>query len=187
MFSRNRWNLRRWRWSLPLMLAAAGCSSQQSTEQRIKIALEQSGMQATPLYQLGGTVTIDGQPPTFADNRKKHLVVMLYNPARADIPIARHLHTLVGEDGSFRFTQDGISPGHYVLLFAVLRRKGPGNFVGPDALNNLYNDPDVNAKNFPEFVIDHQKPGKTDYQFDLATVGKEPVKTASPHAMTAVK
>jgi hypothetical protein len=107
---------------------------------------------------------------------------MLYNPEESAV----EEHCLAREDGSFRFTEDGIRPGHYVLLFAVLKRKGQGNFVGPDQLNNLYNDPDVNAKDFPQFVIDHQKPGKKDYQFNLEVAGKAPVASPSSHAVTKV-
>jgi hypothetical protein len=185
MTSRNTWEPRRRRWSLLLVLAAAaGCSSQQSPEQRIKIALETAGMTATPLYPIAGTVTIDGLPPAFEDDRKKHLIVTLYNPQKPD---TKHLHALVREDGTFRFTEDGIPPGHYVLAFAVLRRKGPQNFVGPDALGNLYNDPDVNAKSFPQFVLDHDKPGKKDYEFNLEFAGKEPISSAGPHAVTQAK
>ncbi|HET6325540.1 MAG TPA: hypothetical protein VFG04_12755 [Planctomycetaceae bacterium] len=185
MISRSSWGLRGWRWSSLLVLAAAaGCSSQQSSEQRIKIALETAGMKATALNPLAGTVTIDGLPPTFPDDRKKHLVIALYDPQKPD---AKHLHVLVREDGSFKFTEDGIAPGHYVLAFAVLRRKGPGNFIGPDALNNLYNDPDLNAKTYPQFVIDHASPGKKDYEFNLEFAGREPVTTPGPHAVTKVK
>ena len=185
MFSRNRWELRGWRWSLLLVLAAAaGCSSQQSTEQRIKIALETAGMPATYGYPLAGTVTIDGLPPEVGIP-KKSLVITLYDPKHPDKE--KYLHTLVKKDGSFKFNDDGIYPGHYVLAFAVLRRKGQGNFIGPDSLNNLYNDPDVNAKNFPQFAIDHQAPGKKDYQFNLEVAGKDPITSAGPHAITTAK
>jgi hypothetical protein len=184
MISRNSWQLRNWRCSLLLMLAAAaGCSSHQSPEQRIKIALEQAGMTATPLYPIAGTVNIDGLPPTF-DDRKKHLVITLYDPQN---PAKKRLHTLAKADGTFRFTEDGIGPGHYVLAFAVLRRKGPGNFIGPDAMNNLYNDPDLNVKSHPEFVLDHQAPGKKDYEFNLEVAGKDPITAPGPHALTDAK
>jgi|HubBroStandDraft_4_1064222.scaffolds.fasta_scaffold69432_2 hypothetical protein len=184
MISRNSWKLGGWRWSLLLVLAAAtGCSSHQSPEQRIKLALEQSGMPATSLYPIAGTVNIDGQPPTF-DDRRKRLVITLYDPQKPD---KKHLHTMAREDGSFRFTEDGIGAGHYVLAFAVLRRKGPQHFVGPDALNNLYNDPDLNAKSHPEFVIDHQAPGKKDYAFNLDVAGKDPITSPGPHAVTEAK
>jgi hypothetical protein len=185
MIARNAWELRGWQWSVLLVLAAAaGCSSRQSPEQRIKIALDTAGMTGTSLYPIAGTVTIDGVPPTF-DEQRKHLVLMLYDPKKPDLPVGKRPHCLAREDGTFRFTEDGIEPGHYVLLFAVLRRKGQGNFIGPDQLNNLYNDPDVNAKSL-EFVIEHQAPGKKDYQFNLEFAGKPPVTAPGPHAMTNV-
>jgi hypothetical protein len=161
--------------------AAAGCSGGQSTQQRIQLALEQSGAAPTPLHPLAGTVTIDAQPPTFDDPRK-HLVLVLYDPKEPEF----EQHCLAREDGTFRFTEDGIAPGHYILLFAVLKRKGQGNFVGPDQLGNLYNDPDMNAKSFPQFVIDHQAPGKKDYEFNLEVAGKPPVASAGLHAVTKV-
>ena len=74
-----------------------------------------------------------------------------------------------------------------VFAFALLTRKGQGNFIGPDALNNLYNDPDANAKAHPEFAIDHQAPGKTDYQFNLEAAGQPPVSSPGRHAVTKVK
>src|ERR1700732_480284 len=78
MIARNAWELRGWQWSVLLVLAAAaGCSSRQSPEQRIKIALDTAGMTGTSLYPIAGTVTIDGVPPTF-DEQRKHLVLMLY-------------------------------------------------------------------------------------------------------------
>lgn len=139
-------------------------------------------MTATPLYPIAGMVTIDGLPPTF-DDPKKHLIVTLYDPQKPD---EKHLHCLARPDGTFKFTEDGIGPGHYVLAFAVLRRKGPGNFVGPDALNNLYNDPDANQKD-ATFVIEHQAPGKKSYEFNLDVAGRPPIESPGPHAVTKVK
>ncbi len=185
MISKSRRENIGWRWSLLLVLAAAGCSGQQSPEKRIKIALEAAGMSATSQYPIAGTVTIDGLPPNF-DSPRKRLVITLYDPKNPDVPLANHLHTLAREDGSFRFTEDGVAPGRYVLTFAVLRRKGPGNFVGPDSLNNLYNDPDVNAQS-GQFVIEHQSPGKKDYDFNLEVAGKTPITAPGPHAVTQIK
>jgi hypothetical protein len=124
------------------------------------------------------TVTIDGLPP--ASKAWKSLVAVLYDPQKPDETPA---FALVRDDGHFHFTEDGVEPGHYVLAFAVLKRNRR-TFIGPDRLNNLYNDPDVNAKTHPEFVIDHEKPGKTDYEFNLEVAGKDPVKSPGPHAVT---
>ena len=182
------WNvgLKGWRWSVLLVLAAAaGCSRGQSPELRIQKAYDVSGMKGTPLFPIAGAATIDGAPPEFTEPRKR-LIGMLYDPEKPDLPIGTRPRVIVGTDGKFIFSEDGIAPGHYVLVFAVLKRKGQRNFTGPDELGNLYNDPDVNAKN-PEFVIDHQAPGKKDYQIDLQVSGKPPVTTPGPHAMTKVK
>jgi hypothetical protein len=187
MVAKNRFKSWGRRWSLLCALAAAaGCSRMQSPEARIQKALAISGMKASPQYRIAGSVTIDGTPPEFKE-RKQHLVAVLYDPEKPDIPMANRPHTLVKADGHFTFTEDGVVPGHYVLAFAVLRRKGPGNFIGPDAINNLYNDPDVNAKDHPELVIEHKAPGKTDYEFNLEVAGKPPVTTPGPHAATNVK
>jgi hypothetical protein len=179
MISRNSWELREWRWLVLLVLAAAaGCSGRQSTEARIQKALDGAGVKSSRLYPLAGTVTIDGLPP--ASKAWKSLVAVLYDPQKPDETPA---FALVRDDGHFHFTEDGVEPGHYVLAFAVLKRNRR-TFIGPDRLNNLYNDPDVNAKTHPEFVIDHDKPGKTDYEFNLEVAGKDPVKSPGPHAVT---
>jgi hypothetical protein len=187
MSSRNVLRVRAWRWSAlfifaALILAAAGCSKQQSVEARIQKALDASGMKRTPLYKLEGTVTIDGAPPE-RKKPKDRLIVMLYDPQKPDVRMEKRPFCLARENGHFQFSEDGIAPGHYVLAFALLRRKGAGNFIGPDQLHNLYNDPDVNAKSHPEFVIEHQKPGKTDYRFDLEVAGKDAV-SPGPLAVT---
>ena len=147
------------RWSLLFARRGRGLFQNAVARGADPKALAIAGMKATPLYRIAGTVTIDGTPPEFKQ-RKQHLVALLYDPEKPDMPMESRPHTLVRENGHFTFTEDGVAPGHYVLAFAVLRRKGPGNFIGPDGINNLYNDPDVNAKSHPEFVIDHKAPGK---------------------------
>ena len=187
MVAKNCFRSRGGRWPLLFVLAAAvGCSRAQSPEARIQKALAIAGIKGSPQYRIAGSVTIDGTPPEFKE-RKQHLVAVLYKPEKPDMPMETGPHTLVRENGHFMFTEDGVAPGHYVLAFAVLRRKGPGNFIGPDGINNLYNDPDVNAKSHPELVIDHQAPGKTDYQFNLDVAGQPTVTTPGPHAVTNVK
>src|SRR6202034_1383170 len=54
-----------------------------------------------------------------------------------------------------------LPPGKFVMLFAQLGYNPRMGFFGPDGLKNLYNDPDVNSQK-PEFLIDHQAPGRTD-------------------------
>jgi hypothetical protein len=75
-------------------------------------------------------------------------------------------------------------PGKYVLTFALLKQKGKFGLVGPDRLNNLYNDPDKNAT-VEGFTIDHQAPGKSDYVFDLKVAGKD-AGTLGPHSITNI-
>jgi hypothetical protein len=179
MISKNIWELREWRWSVLLLLAAAvGCSRTQSPEARVQMALADAGVKGSALYRLAGTVTVDGMPPE--SKNLKSLVVVLHDPQKPDEEPA---FALVRDDGHFNFSQDGVEPGHYVFAFAVLRRNRR-SFLGPDKLNNLYNDPDVNAKDHPELVIDHQAPGKTDYLFNLEVAGKEPNTSPGPHAVT---
>jgi hypothetical protein len=67
------------------------------------------------------------------------------------------------------------------MLFAQLSHNPRMSFFGPDGLNNLYNDPDVNSKK-PEFLIDHQAPGKTDYTFNLSVAGETPPAAPGPKA-----
>jgi hypothetical protein len=186
MVAKNSFKSRTGRWPMVFVLAmAAGCSRTQSPEARIQNALATAGLKATSQYRIAGTAKIDGMPPEFKE-RKQRLVVVLCDPKKTDLPMDLRPFTLVRENGHFTFTEDGVPPGQYVLAFAVLKRKGQGHFVGPDALNNLYNDPDVNAKDHPELVIDHKAPGKTDYEFNLEAAGKEPVTSPGPNAVTKV-
>jgi hypothetical protein len=66
------------------------------------------------------------------------------------------------------------------------RTKAASEAVAPDELKNLYNDPEKN-KNDPAFLFEVQPPGRTDYQFDLAVAGKDPVKTPGSYAVTHVR
>jgi hypothetical protein len=128
--------------------------------------------------KFAGTVTIDGQPPH--DAIKQGLRIMLYDPKKPPAPDAPPLNTIVNyNDGSFQFSTysqgDGVPEGSYVVLFVALKNSLLGRHQGfhqPDALKNLYNDPDRNAQN-PEFRVEVTQPGKTDYQFNLNLTGKE--------------
>ncbi len=160
MNSTKNFPMRQWRCLIVLAVTAiTGCSRASSTEDRIRAARETGGLKPQSLFPLAGKATIDGQAPAF-DDRKKRLVIMLFDPEKPDLPITSRPHVLAGEHGEFKFSEDGVPPGHYVLTFAVLKRRGSGSFVGPDQLNNLYNDPDVNIKTHPEFVVDHKAPEK---------------------------
>jgi hypothetical protein len=90
---------------------------------------------------------------------------------------------------------DGVPVGKYVVEFVQLQlprvggqRRGGGvgrNFVGPDGLKNLYNDPEKN-KGVQEFLVDVTEPGRTDYEFNLALAGKDPVASPGQYATTVM-
>ncbi len=131
--------------------------------------------------QLAGKVTIDGNTPKGDGD----ILVMLYDRKEVRRRSARPL-AICRPNGEFSFStyisDDGGPLGSYVLLFARLKRSKNG-YVGPDGLGNLYNDPDKNLEK-PGFVIEHKRPGRTDYAFDLKTRGVDPISTPGPHALT---
>jgi hypothetical protein len=59
-------------------------------------------------------------------------------------------------------------------------------YVGPDDLKNLYNDPQKNV-NDTTFVIDVTQPGRDDYEFNLSVAGKEGVATPGEYAITKIQ
>lgn len=170
-----------------LALTIAGCGRRESADQSLDRALQESNRTREATAKFGGKVTIDGQKPAL--ERGQSLVVILYDPKKPPenhqiLPRAARCRP----DGSFAFntygTDDGAPVGNYILLFAVLKPDKHG-YRGPDGLKNLYNDPDKNEK-IPEYHLDLQPPGKTDWTFDLAVAGKEPVTTPGPHAATGI-
>ncbi len=168
---------------LTAIVASSGCSGQ-SASSALDYSLANAKLAKEGVYPLAGQVTVDGQPPQL--EKRDNLIVMLNEPGKMEIPSAQKRNVTVRPDGSFAFStygpNDGIRPGKYILTFAVLRAKGKIGDLGPDKLNNLYNDPDKNST-IPEFVIDHQAPGKSDYRFNLEVAGKEGL-AAGPHALT---
>jgi len=90
--------------------------------------------------------------------------------------------TRCDKNGHFEFntygTGDGLPAGSYVVLFAQPKTEGG------DGLKNLYNDPDKNAQE-ERFQINLTSPGKTDWAFDLAVAGKDPITTPGVHAVMA--
>jgi hypothetical protein len=60
--------------------------------------------------------------------------------------------------------------------------KKPG-YHEPDALKNLYNDPDK-AKDNPEFNVTVSAPGKSDHTFDLKLEGQEQAANTGPNSVT---
>ncbi len=165
-------------------LVTAGCTKQQSTADRVKLAAESSGIKPVTVFPLAGTVTVDNQPAVLK-SRKWVLVVMAYDTSKPDA-IANGPYVPVRADGSFAFPDGGIPPGKYVLLFAALERSKKKGWVGPDALKNLYNDPDVNGKK-EQFTINHQGPGKTDYSFNLSVAGENQTLQPGPKALTHIE
>jgi len=166
-------------------LIAVGCDSRQSTEERLDEAYKSSSLKRVTVYPLAGKVTIDNEPP--AENSKRSaFVVMAYDASKPDAPTVGNAFAKAHHDGSFEFPGGGLPPGKYVMLFAELKGNPIGGYRGPDVLKNLYNDPDVNGKK-PEFNIDHQAPGKTDYTFNLSVAGETPPAAPGPKALTKIQ
>jgi hypothetical protein len=168
-------------------LTIAGCGRRESADQSLDRALQESNRTRDATAKFAGKVTIDGQKPAL--ERGQSLVVMLYDPQkppgnRQQLPRAARCRP----DGTFAFTtygtDDGAPVGNYIVLFAVLK-PSKGGFRGPDGLMNLYNDPDKNDK-IADYHLDLKAPGKTNWAFDLAFAGKDPVATPGPHAVTGI-
>ncbi len=154
-----------------------------------------------PVAKFAGHVTVDGQPPS-QDNGT--LFVVLNDPAH--LVAGGKGSTSCDEQGNFSFTTylpgDGAPTGKYVVTFTLLkidqgrgtgghgrRIAGPSmthDYVGPDGLKNLYNDPERN-KDDQKFVVEIAAPGRADYDFNLEVVGKESVKAPGPLATTRLK
>jgi hypothetical protein len=151
--------------------------------------------------KFAGHVSVDGQPPS-RDNGT--LFVVLNDPAH---PVAGgKASTSCNEQGDFVFTTylpaDGVATGKYVVTFTQFkldrgqsggghgrRLAGPSmsrDYVGPDGLQNLYNDPDKN-KDDPKFVVEVAAPGRSDYEFNLEVAGKQPVKAPATYAATRLR
>ncbi len=178
------------RWLAPVLFSAAacaalaGCSNTQSAEQASEIQLKEANATRMPLARFAGTVTIDGQPPSL--ERNQALLVMLYdlkNPSADSLP----LYVACDPNGHFEFSTyqrgDGVRVGSYAVLFGKFRINPFGNAgtTSGDLLNNLYNDPDKST-----FKYDLTPPGQTDYVFDLAVAGKQPIASPGPHAVTRI-
>jgi hypothetical protein len=169
-----------------LTTAVAGCG--RTPEQAFDNALRQTGRQKETVAALAGRVTIDGQAPGY--DPRNTVVVLLVERDKIDAPRQNYRSAACGAEGNFSFgtyaPHDGIKPGSYVVAFAKLKRMPPRGFEGPDQLQNLYNDPDKNARE-AEFLIEHKVPGKTDYVFDLKVAGVEPVNQPGPKAFTSLR
>jgi hypothetical protein len=164
------------------VLLVAGCSSGQTTDQAIDTALANAGKTRSAVYPLAGKVTVDGMPPDLAE--AEWIVMMLKDPVN---PKAEGRIAVISRSGEFAFktfgTDDGVKAGTYIATFTKLKRGQHKQYPGPDQFQNLYDDPDRNLKEYPELKINHQRPGKKDYVFDLKIAGRETV-TAGPNAVT---
>jgi hypothetical protein len=165
---------------LPFLMT--GCGGSQSADQTLKARLADSNSQAAEIATFSGTVTIDRSPPELKPDES--LMIMLYDtkhpPPAKQLPIA----TRCGKDGHFEFTTytrgDGVPVGSYKVLFAAFKFNPLGRGSNsPDALKNLYNDPDTTP-----FQVDLTRPGKTDWNFDLEIAGKEANTSPGQRAIT---
>lgn len=171
------------------LFLVAGCSGQ-SADQALDKSLAAAGQQRTMVYPLAGKVVVDGLPPELGEEGET-IILMLNDPARMDKPNVIGPYVKIGKTGEFSFrtygTNDGLPPGKFIVTIAKLKKNRPKrDLVGPDGFHNLYNDPDRNQKENPDFNIDHQAPGKTDYVFDLKIAGRDEPPAAGPHALTHV-
>lgn len=163
-----------------------GCSKSDN-HASLEALLRQTGDNRASLYPLAGKVIVDGQPARYV--KPQRLVMMLYDRSRPDLPPFKRPCKDVGADGTFSFGTyakgDGLPAGKFVVTFALLKVTNQG-LLGPDQLNNLYNDPEKNAK-VSEFNIDHHGPGKEDYVFDLKVADQEEVGVPGPNALTELR
>jgi hypothetical protein len=169
-----------------VIFTAAGCSKS-GDQASLDALLKQSGDNKPNPCPLAGKVTIDGQPAQYV--KPQRLVMMLYDPTQPDLPPFKRPCKDVSPDGTFAFGTyrkgDGLPAGQFIVAFALLEVTNRG-LLGPDQLNNLYNDPEKNAQ-FSEFHIDHQAPGREDYVFDLKVAGKPGVPVPGPRALTELR
>jgi hypothetical protein len=186
--------------------AAAGCtgSNRKTPEQQLDEAFKNNPeFKRLQLAKFQGHVTIDGQPPE-PDSK---LFIVLLDAEKFQDPKAPSCQARVGENGDFSFMtylkDDGAPVGKWVAVFVDPRSDGTGvnvqrigqsglgggRFIrpisGPDALKNLYNDPEKNLKD-PAFVVNLQAPGITDQTFSLQVAGKDPPPGPGPHAVTKI-
>jgi hypothetical protein len=168
------------------LLLIAGCTGT-SANQNLEKSLATIGHERTAVYPLAGKITVDGQPPDFAEGDR--IIVMLNDAAKLGAA-ATGPYVYVGKDGDFTFrtygTDDGAPAGTYIVTFAKLKVKKRSSLVGPDGFHNLYNDAERNQQEYPDFKIEHKARGKKDYLFDLRIAGREEV-VAGPKALTRIK
>src|ERR1700685_710101 len=172
---------RKMRWGVAatlIFLLCSGCGGRQSTAERLEKAYQSAGMEPVTVYPLGGKITVDNEPPALKSETAR-LVAIAYDAAKPDVKATSSPRAFLKPDGSVELPP--LPPGKYVMLFAQPGSNPRMGFLGPDGLKNLYNDPDLNSKK-PEFLIDHQSPGKTDSTFNLSVAGETPPAAPGPKA-----
>ena len=180
--------LLKWAALLGLFVPVAGCSSS-SPSQALEGQMKEMNSTREKTVKFAGTVTIDGKMPR--DVLNNGLYILLYDPTKPPAPSMPPLKTIVDrETGRFAFTTytqgDGVPVGSYYVLFLALKHTVMGKQPGyhePDALKNLYNDPDK-AKDNPQFNVTVRAPGKSDYTFDLKLEGEEQAANTGPNSVT---
>jgi len=173
----------------------SGCTRRKSAEEAVdQFFTDNPTAKRMDVARFAGRVMIDGMPPEKKPNTR--LFILLNKPEHPQKLPTRFME--VAPDGTFDFMTylagDGVPVGKYIVEFAQLHapRGGGGRggmvgrlYKGPDDLKNLYNDPDKN-KDIKDFVVDVERPGRGDYEFNLAVAGKDPVAEPGKHAATAV-
>lgn len=173
---------------LGLVLPVAGCGSR-SSSQALDVQMKEMNATREKTARFAGTVTIDGKMPR--DALSNGLYILLYDPKKPPAPATPPLKTIVDrETGRFAFSTyaqgDGVPVGPYYVLFVALKHTVMGKKPGyhePDALKNLYNDPDK-AKDNPQFNVTVAAPGNSDYKFDLKLEGEEQAANTGPNSVT---
>ncbi len=178
--------------------ALEGCGGRPSEQQAVdEFFKNNSKSKQEAVARFAGRVTVDGLPPS---RQLSRLFVILSDPQKLEKPKDGSIRfASCDEQGNFEFTTyvkgDGVPYGKYVVTFVQLHKptragqRGVGfiqEFVGPDNLKNLYNDPQKN-RNEKDFAVEVQSPGRTDYEFALSVAGKDPVPAPSEYAVTRVR
>jgi hypothetical protein len=171
-----------------LLPAFAGCGGGLTPSQKVDQELTAIGKMKMRVFPFAGKVLVDGLPPQ-SDGADRRIIVVLFNRAKADLPVTRRPQAVCNPQGEFAFTtyvpKDGVEAGDYVVTIAQLSKEKGRSYLGPDGYQNLYNDPDANEKD-AEFAVKHADPGKTNYVFDLKMAGREPVSKPGPQAVTQI-
>jgi hypothetical protein len=166
-------------------LLVAGCGGpSQSADQALNDRLREANASRSQIARFSGTVTIDHAPPDLKPDES--LMIMLYDPKNPPHSQQLPLSSRVTREGHFEFTTytrgDGVPVGSYKVLFAAFKvNPYRGGSNSPDALKNLYNDPDTS-----QFNVEITEPGKTDWTFDLEIAGKEANTQPGEHAITRI-